>query len=563
MQANTRNSFVISRALRNFLAASILTSLASQLAVTTDAVIVSHMIGPDAISAINITMPVNMLFSCVSILIGLGASILAARAIGQHDNNKVNHIFSVSMLLLALLGIAVSVTTYIWSEEIISSFCTDTRVYPLAVEYTNVITAGAIFLIFSNGINYFVSTDGNPSLVARGVVVGAVANIILDIILVHFMGIAGSALATIINYTITLAVVATHFRKKSSSYRLMNPLRGLARQCMKNIYEGLPLMLGNLLLGLAVLAINKMILSASGADGLYIWSICLQVLMITFVVLNGVGNAMLSIGGVLVGEKDYNGVRILTSLSLKFVCSVLALFVATVIIYPQFLGYIFGNGTGQNIQGVDSALRIFSLLLIPFAVTLTMRFLFQILEYRILSLVMSAGQLAFIIACLWIFIEIAPGKLWWSFPFSAIMLIAIQIATTLVLWLKRKNISPITLIPGKDNSSIDLSISYTATGIEKATAKIREFLNNDVENKTIEVYIENLKRIMTEVIDMSCDKKHCFDMHIKTIKGNVTATLRATGKKFVETEFTKTLSHTVEFKYMHGQNVLFITPAME
>ena len=217
MQANTRNSFVISRALRNFLAASILTSLASQLAVTTDAVIVSHMIGPDAISAINITMPVNMLFSCVSILIGLGASILAARAIGQHDNNKVNHIFSVSMLLLALLGIAVSVTTYIWSEEIISSFCTDTRVYPLAVEYTNVITAGAIFLIFSNGINYFVSTDGNPSLVARGVVVGAVANIILDIILVHFMGIAGSALATIINYTITLAVVATHFRKKSLS----------------------------------------------------------------------------------------------------------------------------------------------------------------------------------------------------------------------------------------------------------------------------------------------------------------------------------------------------------
>ena len=55
----------------------------------------------------------------------------------------------------------------------------------------------------------------------------------------------------------------------------------------------------------------------------------------------------------------------------------------------------------------------------------------------------------------------------------------------------------------------------------------------------------------------------CFDMHIKTIKGNVTATLRATGKKFVETEFTKILPHTVEFKYMHGQNVLFITPAME
>ncbi|MBR5455453.1 MAG: hypothetical protein IKU76_00675 [Bacteroidaceae bacterium] len=45
-----RRPFITAAALKNFLGASILTSVSSQVAVTTDAVIVSHMTGPDAMS---------------------------------------------------------------------------------------------------------------------------------------------------------------------------------------------------------------------------------------------------------------------------------------------------------------------------------------------------------------------------------------------------------------------------------------------------------------------------------------------------------------------------------
>ena len=557
MLTNRRNTFVISRALRNFLGASILTSVSSQLAVTTDAIVVGNFVGPDAVSAINITMPINMLFSSVSILIGLGASILSARAIGSRESAKVNHIFSVALLLLVALGATVSLFTYTRCEDIMSLICSEERIYPLAVEYAEVITGGAIFLILSNGINYFVSTDGAPSLVAKGVIAGAVANILLDIVLVGFMGISGSAWATVINYIVTLAIVCTHFKKKSCSYRLVNPFRGLVRQAAGNIYEGLPLMLGNMLLGVAVLVINRMILSAAGADGLYIWSICLQVLLLTFVVLNGVGNAILSIGGILVGERDYNGVRILTRLSLKLVCTVVAIFVVAVMIFPQFLSFIFGNNAENMIYGTDNALRIFSLLLVPFAITLIMRLLFQILEYRILSLLMSAGQLAFIIASLWIFIGIDPEILWWSFPFSAMMLIVIQITATAALWLKRRDVSPITLIPKVNRNSIDLSIAYKKESIEKAIDEIRGFLSqSDIDKIKTDGFIECFRKVAVHVAGTGNKKKGSFDVHIHNRHSGISTTLRASGEKF--TGLITDTAHSIEFKYMYGQNVVFI-----
>lgn len=556
-----RNTFIISRALRNFLSASIMTSLAGQLAVTTDAVIVSHMIGTDAISAINVVMPLTMLFSCASILIGLGAGVLIARAIGDHDKERICRIFTTSLIMLIVAGAAVSALTYYNCDTIIDTICDNPRIAPLALEYAKVTTAGAFFLILSNGINYFVSTDGSPSLVAKGVVTASIANILLDILFVHLWGISGSALATVAHYVITLLVVSTHFLKKNCSYHFVNPLKGIGGYIARNIYEGLPLMLGNLILGAAVFIINSMILGAAGADGMYIWTVCLQVLMITFVVLNGVGNAMLSIGGVLVGEKDYRGVRILTTLSAKLVCGVLALFVLFVQLFPEALAYMFGADTdGMNVE-VNAPLRIFSLLLIPFAVTLIMRFLFQILEYRILSLVLSVGQLAGIIMSLWLFIEFIPGHLWWSFPVSAVLLILFQLGATYAMSLKKRGTSPVTLIPYDSAiaDSTSFSAGYSEEGILNAIEEIKKFLGlHSIPKERVDKNVHYCNKAINELQKYTDKKKRCFDIHIRIAGKEIHTVLRDAGKRITIPQPNDESSPNIEHKYMYGQNVIFI-----
>ena len=543
-----RRPFVTASALKNFLGASILTSVSSQVAVTTDAVIVSHMTGPDAMSAINMTMPINMLFSCVSILIGLGASVIAARAIGERDSMKVNSTFTVALILLLLLGIAVSAGTHIYSKEIATMLCDNGRILPYVTEYLEVLTGGAIVLILSNGMNYFVSADGKPGLVSKGVLAGAVANVMLDLLLVHLMGIKGSAWATLVNYVLTLAIVSSHFFSKESSYRLAAPQGKLWRIVSGNIHEGLPLMLGNLFLGGAVLAVNSMILDASGSVGIYTWSICLQLMMITFVVLNGVGNAMLAIGGALAGEKDYSGVRILTRLSLMFVTCSLAILVLVILVFPEAVSYMFGTGSQSNSTSMENSLRIFSLLLIPFAVTLVMRFLFQILEHRMLSLLLSAGQLLFILLSLWTFIKFDPELLWWSFPFSAVMLIAIQFAATFLMHIKERHISPVTLIPAGDGESLDMSIVNNSNECTKAFIATEEFLLK-----------HGISREKADRIKECCNHippNNHVDLHIRIGKEKIHAVFRYTGRKGVRNDADSTLVNGASHKHMYGINVV-------
>ena len=86
---NVRNSYLILHAFKNYLWASLLSSAAMQLTVTVDAIILGHFVGGDTLSAISLVMPLTMLISALSTLIGVGPAIMASKAIGNRKYEKV------------------------------------------------------------------------------------------------------------------------------------------------------------------------------------------------------------------------------------------------------------------------------------------------------------------------------------------------------------------------------------------------------------------------------------------------------------------------------------------
>lgn len=582
---NNRNPYLITKALKAFLVSSILAYMSSQLATTTDAIVVSNLIGPDAISAINLVMPIITLFTCMMVLFGIGATFVAAKAIGRRDDIATNGVFTTGVIASGISGVTLSLIIYIFSPSIVAMLTGgDIRIYGYALSYLQTMCVAFPLLMMSGVVQNFVKTDGNPKLITYAVIAGTVVNLVLDIVFVKFlnMGIAGSAWATVINYLVCIFVSLIHFKNPHASLKWSLQLKLMPLYLKQSMGQGLPMSLNALVIGVCIFCINNIMLSSGGADGIYCWSVCLQVYMIMQMVLSGIGSTLNTIGGILYGERDIRGLNILNRKCLVIAVSALAGITAFILAAPEAFGYLFGSRSDNPIQILPYALRIFSLLLIPYAIVVLFRSVYQILGYLPLVLFLSVFQLIIMVLFVWAFSFIGFRALWWGFPASGIALLIIMFAYTFYLHTKNRGINPFTLIPSKDDSeSLNISVKMDRDNVESAEKRLVEFLKDQgVDDSTTYQVRLACEELMNNIVSYAVAKhpeKHYFDLHIRTSPNEVNVLLKDDGRPFnpvitqedlkinPESENLKLglklvniSSDSINYKYMYGQNMLML-----
>ncbi|MBQ6746066.1 MAG: hypothetical protein IJR07_03350 [Bacteroidaceae bacterium] len=182
--AEKRNSYLVSKALKTFMFASVLASLAQRLATMTDAIVVSNLIGPDAISAINVVTPIITLFPTISLLFGIGGSVLAAKAIGRRDADEANRVFTAALLASFFSSILLTVILFLLTPQIVSLVCpSDSRLFEMAVSFMHIMSLSTVPTIMGFTLQSFIKTDGNPRLVMIAVISSTTLNLVLDVVL--------------------------------------------------------------------------------------------------------------------------------------------------------------------------------------------------------------------------------------------------------------------------------------------------------------------------------------------------------------------------------------------
>ena len=576
-----KKGYLIAKALHQFMWASILASVASQIAMTTDAIVVSQFIGPEAISAINLTVPVVIFFNFLMMLFGMGGTVLVARSLGERDAQTANKIFSSTLIGVIIVGVFFSVLLLLFSPQVASFITNDTPVvYSLSLRYLRIMLLGTTITILFSTITNFIKTDGNPKLVMKAVMVSSVINLIFDILFIAVLktGIEGSAWASIIGSVAALVLCSRHFKSANNSYHWQVELKRCHEYIMKGVKMGFPMGINTLLLGVSTYAINSIILSNLGTDGIFAWAVCFQLFIILQMVLGGIATSIYSIGGLLIGEKDIVGLRILTNKVLKYICLCLLAITLFVMITPESIGWLFASNSSQSEGMLHSALRIYALLLIPYAVAVVYRILYQILGYWSLSVVMSILQMGSMILFVGLTAWIKSEWLWWGFPVSGLFILIVYLVVTLFIHHKNPNAEVMTLIPHTDDGqSLNFSVKYNNDDVQQALDNILSFLETcDIEPSTsfqINLCCEELMyNIVTYAVNKDPDK-HLFDVHIVCHKDTVSVLIKDDGKPF--NPILKTVSFNedgdglglalvntmadIKYKFMYNQNVVFLT----
>ena len=582
---SSRNPYLVTRALKTFMWGSILAAVSSQIATTTDAIVVSNLIGPDAMSAINLVLPILTIFSAMMILFGIGASVVAAKAIGRREDDTANGIFTTCVITSAIIGSFLAAIIYFASPWIISLISgNNPRIYTFALQYLKVMCISVPIMMMAGILENFVKTDGNPRMVMYAVLAGSVLNLIFDIIFIKIFhwGIAGSAWATGANYLLSLLICLLHFHSKHHSLKWRVDRDNYKGYIKDTLSQGFSMSLNTILLAVSIYAINSIVLLSQGADGLYCWSVCLQVFMIMQMVLSGIGSSIFAIGGILVGENDMEGLSILNRKCVIYICSALAILTAVILAAPEFFGSLFGGSKENATSLLSSALRIFSLLLIPYSVIVVLRSTYQILSRNKLSIFLSVSQLVIMVIFVGSFSFISPTALWWGFPFSAWLLCIGLIVYTWILHEKDPDLRIPTLIPEtEDHPSLNISVKMNPEEVENAESKIASFLKEqNVDGLTSYEVRLSCEELMNNIVEHSARKgirNHYFDLHIRSENNKVNVLLKDDGRPFnpvlkkeelqapVEAEeklglrMVNSVSSTINYKYMYDQNMVMLT----
>lgn len=166
-----------------------------------DRMYIGHLVGPEALTGVGLTLPVIMLISAFSAFVGAGGAPLAAIAMGQGDKKRAENILSNAVTLLGFFTIVLMIVFFAIEKPFLYLIGASDVTYPYAGAYLRIYLLGTLFVQIVIGLNPFITAQGQSKIAMMSVLIGAVLNIALDpvFIFVCKMGVRGAALATIIS----------------------------------------------------------------------------------------------------------------------------------------------------------------------------------------------------------------------------------------------------------------------------------------------------------------------------------------------------------------------------
>ena len=170
----------------------------------------------EALNALTLVFPVQMLMVAVGIGTGVGTNALLARTLGQGNGKKAAKVAGNSLFLGVIIYVVCLLFGIFGVKTYISSQTVDTEVLEMGVGYLRICCVISFGIIFFSLFEKLLQATGRSFYSTIGQVVGAVVNIILDPIMIYGigpcpeMGVKGAAYATVIGQG-SIRSVTVHF----------------------------------------------------------------------------------------------------------------------------------------------------------------------------------------------------------------------------------------------------------------------------------------------------------------------------------------------------------------
>lgn len=345
-----------------------------------DRIYIGHIkgVGALALTGVGVCMPIIMIVTAFAALVGNGGAPRASIFMGKGENDAAEKTLGNCFTLQIIISVVLTAVLLIWNRDLLMAFGASENTIEYAVSYMNIYAVGTIFVQLTLGMNAFITAQGFAKTGMLSVLIGAVANIILDPIFIFGfgLGVRGAALATIISQAASCTWVLLFLFGKKTVLKIRVKNMGLQKKIiLPSIALGLATFIMQASESVISVCFNSSLLKYGGDIAVGAMTILTSVMQFAMLPLQGLGQGAQPIISYNYGAKNVERVKNAFWLLLKVSLSYAVLLWAFIMIFPQGFAGMFTSDP-ELLIFTKIALRIYTACLFLFGIQMACQMTF-------------------------------------------------------------------------------------------------------------------------------------------------------------------------------------------
>ncbi|MGZ6486546.1 MAG: MATE family efflux transporter, partial [Pseudobdellovibrio sp.] len=263
-------------------------------------------LGANAIATVGLTEAVVTLVYSVAMGISAGAAAIVARRIGEKNPEAAATAGAQSITLAFIASLVITLFGVFYGSHILELMGASPEVVAEGSGFTKILIGGNLPILLLFLINGIFRGVGDAAMAMRSLWIASGVNIILCPILIHYFGVSGAAMATVIGRSSGVCYQVYHLVKGHSSVKILGRHFSFNLEIIKSVFTiswpaGLQFIIGS---GSWIL-ITRLVAETGGTVASAGYQIAFRIFVFFMLPAWGLSNAAATLMGQNLGAKQF------------------------------------------------------------------------------------------------------------------------------------------------------------------------------------------------------------------------------------------------------------------
>ena len=350
------------RKLFHFTFPSIIMMIFTSIYSVVDGFFVSNFAGKTAFASINLVMPFIIILGSLGFMIGTGGTALVSRILGEGDEKKANHYFSMLIWLSLLIGIVLAILGVAFMRPVAALLGATKEMIDDCVLYGRIVIAFLAPYMLQNVFQSFLIAAEKPNLGLAATLAAAITNMVLDAVLVGVLrwGVFGAALATGLSQTIGGLLPFLYFIRSNSSKLHLTKAKFKLRPILQACANGSSELMSNISGSVVGIVYNFQLLKYLGENGISAYGVLMYVQFIFIAIFVGYSIGCAPVVSFHFGAGNHSELQSLLKKSTRIVGSLSIILTVLALTLANPLAKMFVGYDVELLAITSHAFKIFS-----------------------------------------------------------------------------------------------------------------------------------------------------------------------------------------------------------